>query len=249
MKKIHKLFESIDKNIVDILPIKEQDKKIYNRRLRKLKRDPSGFVEDSLKKRIPQMRKILPISYVSLNQYVVVSAVYNVEKYLDDYFKSLVNQTISFKKNITVILVDDGSTDKSNDVIEKWQNKYPKNIIYLRKPNGGASSARNYGLSYLKENFNSKFNYVSFIDPDDFVSFEYFAEVDKFVGNNRNCKIVSCNMNYFYEKSNIIRDNHPLNFRYKKSKTVDAVSLGSNIILSAATTVYDIRMIQDLGII
>lgn len=58
-------------------------------------------------------------------QYTVVSAVYNVGRYLDDYFESLVKQRLDFKKHIQLILVDDGSTDNSADII-KMAKKIPK---------------------------------------------------------------------------------------------------------------------------
>ncbi|MCG3858907.1 CDP-glycerol glycerophosphotransferase family protein [Psychrobacter sp. Ps2] len=248
MKKIQKLVEIVDENIVNNLPIKEHDKKIYIRRLRKLRNDPIGFIDGSIRKRVPQIKSKIPIKHTGSNQFVVVSAVYNVESYIEEYFRSLVNQSLSFKKNITLILVDDGSTDNSKNIIRRWQKKYPKNIVYLSKSNGGASSARNYGLSYLKENHSSRVDYVTFIDPDDFVSNNYFSEIDTFLEQNSECRIVSCNMNYFYEESGLIKDNHPLKFRYNKTKVFNTENFGKNIILSSATTIYNVSMIQNLGI-
>lgn len=65
-----------------------------------------------------------PKKYQAYNKYVIVSAVYNVEKYLDDFFKSIINQRLDFKRNIFIICVDDDSTDNSAQIIKK----YPKNI-------------------------------------------------------------------------------------------------------------------------
>ncbi|EOH4508441.1 glycosyltransferase family A protein, partial [Campylobacter jejuni] len=107
-------------------------------------------------------------------------AVYNVEKYLDDFFKSIINQKLDFKSNIHLICVDDGSTDNSANIIKKYQKKYPKNIIYLYKENGGQASARNLGLKYLKEN-DLNILWVTFTDPDDFLDRDYFYEVDSFL--------------------------------------------------------------------
>ncbi|HEG7018615.1 TPA: glycosyltransferase family 2 protein, partial [Campylobacter jejuni] len=112
------------------------------------------------------------------NKYAIVSAVYNVEKYLDDFFKSIINQRLDFKNNIYLICVDDGSTDNSVQIIKKYQKKYPKNIIYLYKENGGQASARNLGLKYLKEN-DLNTPWITFTDPDDFLDRNYFYEVDK----------------------------------------------------------------------
>ncbi|MCO6547653.1 MAG: glycosyltransferase [Gilliamella sp.] len=91
-----------------------------------------------------------------------------MEKYLNDYFKSLVNQTIGFKSHIHLILVDDDSPDNSAKIIHEWVEKYPDNITYIHKENGGQASARNLGMDFAKT------KWVSFIDPDDFICLDYF---------------------------------------------------------------------------
>ncbi|WP_219827902.1 glycosyltransferase family A protein [Avibacterium endocarditidis] len=110
--------------------------------------------------------------YKGNNYYTIVSAVYNVEKYLDDYFNSIVKQSLSFKKHIQIILVDDGSTDNSAQIIKKWQARFPKNIHYFYKENGGQASARNLGLEYVQT------EWVVFTDPDDYLHPDYFKSVD-----------------------------------------------------------------------
>ena len=80
--------------------------------------------------------------------YAVVSACFNVEEYIDCFIKSLLCQTLDFKNNIQVVLVDDGSTDSTWEKLLYWQRKYPKNILTLHKQNGGQGSARNFGLPY-----------------------------------------------------------------------------------------------------
>ena len=80
----------------------------------------------------------------------VVIPVYNVEKYLDETLKSVINQTINFKKNIQVILINDGSKDNSEKICLKYQRKYPENIEYYFKENAGVSAARNEGMKHIK---------------------------------------------------------------------------------------------------
>lgn len=161
------------------------------RKLRKLRNDPKLFFQDAFKKRlIPlgnALKKYKPKKYKGYSKYVIVSAVYNVEKYLDDYFKSIINQRLDFKKNIHIVCVDDGSTDNSAKIIKSYQKKYPKNITYLYKENGGQASARNLGLKYLQENesLKDKFTWVTFTDPDDFLDNDYFYEVDEFLVNHQ----------------------------------------------------------------
>lgn len=161
------------------------------RKMRKLRNNPKLFFQDAIKKRtIPlanALKKYRPKKYRGYSKYVIVSAVYNVEKYLDDYFKSIIHQRLDFKNNLHIICIDDGSIDRSAEIIKNYQKKYPKNITYLYKENGGQASARNLGLKYLQENesLKDKFTWVTFTDPDDFLDIDYFYEVDRFLGDNQ----------------------------------------------------------------
>ena len=90
----------------------------------------------------------------------VIVPVYNVEKYLEKCLNSIVNQTY---KNIEIILVNDGSTDNSLEIMKKFKQKDDR-IILLEKENGGLSDARNYGLKKASG------SYISFVDSDDFIN-------------------------------------------------------------------------------
>ena len=98
----------------------------------------------------------------------IIVAIYNVEKYLDKCLSSLVNQKSDIKYE--VLCINDGSTDNSKSIAEKYVNS-SNNFILLDKPNGGLSDARNYGLKYASS------EYVGFIDGDDFVSDDYVEKV------------------------------------------------------------------------
>ncbi|ECR0924743.1 glycosyltransferase, partial [Campylobacter coli] len=181
-------------------------------------------------------------------QYAIISAVYNVEKYLDDYFKSIINQRLDFKKNIFMILVDDGSTDNSAQIIKKYQKKYPKNIVYLYKENGGQASARNLGLKYMQEN-DYQIPWVTFTDPDDFLDRNYFYEVDKFLATHKANDIcmIGCNVIFYYEKQKLYKDNHALNFKFKSGVQVkENYNLDSFIQLSAASCFMNIGYLDKL---
>ena len=89
----------------------------------------------------------------------VIVPVYNVEEYISKCLDSLVEQTL---KDIEIIVVNDGSPDNSQKIIDKYVKKY-KNIKSYIKKNGGLSDARNYGLKYAQG------EYISFIDSDDYV--------------------------------------------------------------------------------
>ena len=92
----------------------------------------------------------------------VIVPVYNVEKYLEKCLDSLVSQSL---KDIEIIVVNDGSPDNSQDIIDKYVKKY-ENVFGYKKKNGGLSDARNYGLKKTTG------DYIAFIDSDDYISLE-----------------------------------------------------------------------------
>ena len=90
----------------------------------------------------------------------IIIPVYNVEKYIGKCLDSLVNQTL---EDIEIIVVNDGSPDNSQKIIDKYVEKYPNKIKSFIKENGGQGSARNLGLKYAKG------KYISFVDSDDWL--------------------------------------------------------------------------------
>ena len=89
----------------------------------------------------------------------IIVPIYNMEKYLDNCLKSIVNQSY---KNIQVILINDGSKDKSEQIAKKYQENDSR-IILINKENSGVSSSRNMGIDLA----NGK--YIIFVDADDYI--------------------------------------------------------------------------------
>lgn len=94
----------------------------------------------------------------------VIVPIYNVEQYLDKCITSIVNQSY---KNLEIILVDDGATDKCPDICDNWAIKDDR-IVVIHKENGGLSDARNSGLNIAKG------EYISFIDSDDWIDLKFY---------------------------------------------------------------------------
>ena len=90
-----------------------------------------------------------------------------MKKYLEKCLNSLVNQTL---KDIEIIVVNDGTLDNSQNIIDKYVKKY-KNVVGYKKKNGGLSDARNYGLKYACG------EYVAFVDSDDYVELDMFEKM------------------------------------------------------------------------
>lgn len=97
----------------------------------------------------------------------VIVPVYNVENYLERCVASILKQTYT---DLEIILIDDGSTDKSGAICDELQKKDSR-IIVLHKENGGQSSARNLGLKICKG------TWICFIDSDDFIRVDYVEEL------------------------------------------------------------------------
>jgi len=176
----------------------------------------------------------------SNNKFSVVSAVYGVEKYLDDFFASIINQTLTFEEHIQLIMVDDGSLDGSAKIVEKWVKKYPDNIQYIKKENGGQASARNLGMTYVSN------EWVTFIDPDDFINKRYFETVDNLLASSNNPAMISCNFIFYYEASNRFRDTHPLKYRFENENTTFTIpELSQHIQLSVNSAFFRSKIIND----
>lgn len=95
----------------------------------------------------------------------IVLPVYNVEKYVEKCITSILNQSY---KNFELIIVNDGSTDRSLEICQRYQGE---NILLLDKKHGGVSSARNWGMKFCKGEF------IAFIDSDDWVEENYLGEL------------------------------------------------------------------------
>lgn len=101
----------------------------------------------------------------------VIIPVYNTEDYIDRCLYSVCNQTY---KNLQILIVNDGTKDNSEEIINKYL-KIDSRIIYLKKENGGLSSARNYGLSFATGDF------LSFVDSDDFIELDMYESMIKYI--------------------------------------------------------------------
>ena len=99
----------------------------------------------------------------------ILVPVYNVEDYLERCLDSLLQQSLT---QIEIVCVNDGSTDKSAEILEEYAKK-DNRIVVVHKKNGGLPSARNAGLDVAKG------KYVGFVDSDDYVDKDMFF---KFTG-------------------------------------------------------------------
>lgn len=97
----------------------------------------------------------------------IIVPIYNAENYLSRCIESILGQAL---RNFEIILIDDGSTDKSGSICDYWEQKYDS-IKVIHKTNGGVSSARNLGIKAAQG------KYIAFIDSDDYLETKDFGKI------------------------------------------------------------------------
>ena len=131
----------------------------------------------------------------------IIIPVYNGEKYIENLLKCFDKQK---KNNFKLIVINDGSKDKSLEILNTQKGEYKFPIIIIDQENSGVSSARNKGILY------STAKYITFIDVDDFVTENYSEFLEEAVKKDINLllfqskRIKSSNLyEYIYEKKEI----------------------------------------------
>lgn len=112
----------------------------------------------------------------------VIVPVYNVEKYLDQCLDSLVRQTL---QEIEIIVVNDGSPDNSQTIIDRYVEEYPEKVVGYIKENGGLGDARNFGIERAHG------EYIGFVDSDDWVDVKMFQSMYE-MAKKENDDVVIC---------------------------------------------------------
>ena len=118
----------------------------------------------------------------------VIVPAYNAERYLDRCIESLVKQT---HRNLEIIIVDDGSTDSTAVMCDRWAETDSR-IQVIHKENGGVSSARNAGMRVAKG------KYIGFVDSDDYVDVEMFGNMAEVLECYPKCDVVKCGVEVEY---------------------------------------------------
>lgn len=170
-------------------------------------------------------------------KFSIIMSIYNVEKFLAEAIDSIINQDIGFEENVQLILVNDGSQDNSEEICIGYQKKYPNNIVYQKKENGGISSAKNHGLKYRKG------KYVNFFDSDDILEKNTLTEVEKFFSKNENIiSMIAIPLVFFEARTGL----HP-KYKYmgKSNRIVNLDYEPYNFVLSSASVFYKTEIFDE----
>ena len=123
----------------------------------------------------------------------VIITSYNYGGYIEEAISSIFNQSYS---DIEIIIVDDGSTDNTSDIIK---TKYADRVHYIYRDNGGAAAARNTGLKYANG------EYICFLDADDLLMPNAIEGHLTYLKNNENVDLVCANVQYIGLLSGVAR--------------------------------------------
>lgn len=118
----------------------------------------------------PLWKDLAPLATTSCDLSIVIP-VYNSEDFLAQCLSSIMNQKTQY--NYEVICIDDGSTDGSSKILNRFKSEYSDRIIIHHQKNKGISKARNQGIIMAKG------KYIGFMDNDDTVSQDYVEEIMK----------------------------------------------------------------------
>lgn len=118
----------------------------------------------------------------------IIVPIYNVEQYLNQCLQSVCSQSYD---NLEIILVDDGSSDRSSELCDEWAEKDSR-IHVIHKQNGGLSDARNTGISCAKG------EYIAFVDSDDWIEKDMYQKLWSELQQN-NAQIAACKIVKVFE--------------------------------------------------
>ena len=161
----------------------------------------------------------------------LIVPVYNTSKYLNKCIDSLINQSY---KDIEIIIINDGSTDNSEEIIKSYKDK---RIKYISKSNEGIGKTRNLGIEKTSG------DYLAFVDPDDYLD-KYFCEKMIKKAEKDKCDIVICD--YFEDQNGKLKK---ITFTAFKNMSLKKDPNFINFInLGPCNKIYKTSMIKENGI-
>lgn len=165
----------------------------------------------------------------------VIVPVYNVESYLEKCINSILKSTY---KNLEIILVDDGSTDNSGNICDKYKN-IDSRISVIHQQNGGLSSARNRGIDVATG------EYVLFIDSDDFIEERMIEHLARAAKEN-NVQVIAGGMKKISMSGKILHTFLPRNKYYNDKKEIlDDFFINGNISIVAWGKLYKAEIFEN----
>jgi len=168
-------------------------------------------------------------------KFSIIIAVYNAEKYIGETIESVINQTVDFKTNTEIILVNDGSEDNSEVICKGYAKKYPDNIKYIYEENSGTSTARNAGIEVARG------EYYNFLDSDDLLHECTLEKIEEFFKENPEVDMVTLPIECIDRQQGLYH-------RYVKfgdqSKVIDLMTAPKEYVFSSAASFYKAELFK-----
>lgn len=174
-------------------------------------------------------------------RFSLVAAAYNVGRYLPEFIASIERQSFDLDR-VEVILVDDGSTDDTGRRLADWQARHPSLVTVLSQPNAGQASARNLGISVASG------EWVTFVDPDDFVDGNYLKRVDRFLTTHPETEMVATLRLLYWEDRGEMTHHALWRFFAEGDRVLNLVDDPQYFHSSAAAAFFKLQRIQDQGL-
>ncbi|MFM2156622.1 MAG: hypothetical protein RL516_1371 [Bacteroidota bacterium] len=130
----------------------------------------------------------------------IVIPVYNAQECLSRCLDSILNQSF---KNFEIVLVNDASTDNTQQIIDDYKEKYPRQIKSIIKKNGGPGESRNFGIK------NATGNYLAFADADDFLEANYFEVITNAIEKHEPDLILLAYQRVYNRRASILEKLYP----------------------------------------
>ena len=156
-----------------------------------------------------------------------------MEEYLTECLDTLVEQSL---EDIEIIIVNDGSTDRSQEIIDDYVYRFSDMIRSFSKPNSGLGMARNYGIQKARG------RYVGFVDSDDLVDLKMFEKLYKFASKEK-ADCVICDYIAFWEDGR----KEYVHSLPKKSDRFEIIKQSTKYgVVNAVTKLFDIELIKKI---
>lgn len=185
------------------------------------------------------MNNVMHRSLVNVKVSIVIP-VYNVDEYITDTLNSVLAQSYSA---FSVIIVDDGSTDKTLKIVEQFTKRDSRVRLYRNVVNGGVSSARNEGLTHVES------EYFTFVDGDDIVSPDYLLRlVEAAKKSNYSSDVVCAQISHIWDISSVGERNNIRSSSYLKvmdsSEAIERLLYDRDIKNHVAGKLFSSRLIS-----
>jgi glycosyltransferase involved in cell wall biosynthesis len=166
----------------------------------------------------------------------IITPVYNVEECIERSIKSVMNQTC---KDFELLLIDDGSKDKSIDIARGLLENSSINYKIITQKNSGVSAARNRGIKEASG------EYITFLDSDDYIDHKFVERMYEKAEESK-CEIVFCDYSEVDAKGNVLVQNRTnyLN-EFISGKEAALMQLKDDITIGMRSAIYKSSIIQD----